>query len=476
MKNLQVSFNDLSGSRFNGHDLHLYLKNRGWDANQLVWEKLSDDQSTFEVGRNFKKRKLINIFFNSIQQDFLTYSTLYPFSYSLLFDEKFLETDVVHYHLIHNHFFNITHLPILTKLKPSVWTLHDPWALTGHCIHFFDCKRWKEGCGDCPNLDTEFSLRKDATAINWEIKRIAYQASNLDVIVASKWMYDIVRDSPLVNHFETHLIPFGIDQDVFKPMCKNQAKAFFKIPQGNKVIAFRAAAWKLKGLDYIKESLAGFENKEHITLLTSNQTGLIDDLAKSYHVVELGWIDDVEVLRNYYNAADVFLMPSEAESFGMSAVESMACGTPVIAFADTALADTIGAPVGGITVAKGSSAALGKSIQLLLSDDDRRRSLADGALKIARERYDLKRYLDNITGLYKHVIDKRAIDERSGYLLNQLQKTKYNETDTYTYHGSIVGSTLRTIITAKLKKYPLLFKPLRAVFRVFKGLKQILCG
>jgi len=192
MRSVQISYNDFEGNRFNGHDLHLYLAQRALEAYQLVWEKRSNDKSTFEIGRNFREKEQINSLINLMQSDLLSQNVLYPFSQSLLYDRVFLEADIVHYHLIHNHFFNITHLPILTQLKPFIWTLHDPWALTGHCVHFFDCQKWKEGCGDCPNLQSEFSLRKDTSAINWEIKRIAYQASKLDLIVSSKWMYDVV--------------------------------------------------------------------------------------------------------------------------------------------------------------------------------------------------------------------------------------------------------------------------------------------
>lgn len=475
MRSLQISDNDLAGRRFNGHDLHLNLLQRGFEADQLVWKKRSNDSHTFEIGRHYADRERINSLVSGWENDLLTHGTLYPFSHSLLFDSKFLEADIVHYHLIHNFFFNINHLPILTAIKPSVWTLHDPWAITGHCVHFFSCQRWKSGCGDCPNLETEFALRKDSTALSWEIKRLAYQASKIDLIVSSKWMYEIVRESPLTKHFEVHLIPFGIDREVFRPQTKPEAKQLLKIPRENKVIAFRASSWKLKGLRFLIEALERLDQSDKVTLLTSNEIGLINGLKKKFHTVELGWIDDVETLTSFYSAADIFVMPSEAESFGMSAIESMACGTPVIAFDDTVLVDTIGIPRGGIAVPKGSSEALCMAIQSVLFDHDMRNRLANGALEIVQEKYDLKRYFNNIVDLYQYVVDKRGQDDRSIYLLQQLKQISNKEleigSEQIVYKADLARLSIKEKISNKLRRYPILHQLIRTVYRRIRGKK-----
>ena len=487
MKNLQVSDNDLFGNRFNGHDLHLYLRDNGIESNQIVWQKRSKDPFTFEIARNIENRYSINSESNSIQKTFSTHASLYPFSYSLFFDSLFLETDIVHYHLIHNYFFNISHLPMLTKLKPTVWSLHDPWAVTGHCIHFFACDKWKYGCGDCPNMGSDFVLQNDATALNWEMKKQIYSMCKLDIVVVSKWMYEVAKASPLINHFDIHLIPLGINKEHFYPINKAEAKKFFKIPANNKVLAFRATTDKLKGLQSIKEALNGLD-LENVSILTNDHVGLLDEYKNRFQIIDMGWIHDFNEMRNFYSAADLFLMPSMAETFGLSAVESMACGTPVIGFSGTALADTIGAPVSGVIVPAGSHEALCSTIKALLQDDERRAKLSSSAIELIRDRHGITSYISSMTDLYHEVIKKRGEDKRAIYIVNQLAAIQ-TETEVSRDCGKAdeVKANIETVIPLtesmkidngrqsfkikvknKIKKYPLLAKVLRPIYKRLK--------
>ncbi|PJI51298.1 hypothetical protein CTI14_63230 [Methylobacterium radiotolerans] len=57
--------------------------------------------------------------------------------------------------------------------------------MTGHCIHPFSCQRWKTGCGQCPDLKTDFAIQRDTTALNFRLKRMAYRRSNFEILVAT---------------------------------------------------------------------------------------------------------------------------------------------------------------------------------------------------------------------------------------------------------------------------------------------------
>jgi glycosyltransferase involved in cell wall biosynthesis len=72
--------------------------------------------------------------------------------------------DIVHCHNLHGGYFDLRVLPWLSREVPVVLTLHDAWLLSDHCAHSFDCEKWKESCGSCPDLTIPPSIRRDATA------------------------------------------------------------------------------------------------------------------------------------------------------------------------------------------------------------------------------------------------------------------------------------------------------------------------
>ena len=142
MKTLQVGNVDTDGARFNGADLHQQLLKRGVKSQLCVRVKKSDDENTWKLANFFGSRFLI-FAIKQIERIISIQSILYPTSLQFLFDKRFHSADIVHYHLIHTGFFSLITLPKLSKMKPTVWTLHDPWAITGHCFHPFDCVKWK---------------------------------------------------------------------------------------------------------------------------------------------------------------------------------------------------------------------------------------------------------------------------------------------------------------------------------------------
>lgn len=453
MKNLQIGDNDLIGKRFNGHDLHIYLRQRGIDSSHIVWNKQSDDKHTFVLSGDDPNRNINNQMLAGLERVFGLHSVLLPYSYSLLNSKQFLEADVVHYHLIHNYFFNISLLPILTKLKPTVWTLHDPWALTGHCIHPFDCQRWKTGCGDCGDLNTPFAINKDTSALYWEIKRDLYRQMDVDIIVSSRWMQNMVEQSPLVSNFKVHRIPFGLDLDKYSPGNAAEAKCRLGIPQNNLVVCFRAQSNPFKGMESVKQCLRQLKTDAPVTLLAVAKDTSLEEFLPRFQIIDFEFVTDDSIMTDAYNASDVLLMPSAAESFGMMAMEAMAFGKPVIVYDGTPLSETIFAPEGGIAVPQGDVDALTCELESLLDNPERRLALGRRARKLAEQHYDVEKYVSKIDEVYKEVIARRTIGEREKYIISQLKKIAQ---DTPRWQYVLPDSSLKAKIKGKLRKVPLL--------------------
>jgi len=221
-------------------------------------------------------------------------------------------------------------------------------------------------------------------------------------------MKDRIEKSILLSHLPCHLIPFGIDLDLFRPRSKMACRKKLGICPSSKVIAFRGVGLKYdryKGMRWLIKALNLYEPKEPTTLLIFQDGKDFKALSPKYNVNTTGWIDG-EDLAVALSAADVFLMPSIQEAFGLMAVEAMACGIPVIVFEGTSLPGVIKCPLGGLAVPAMNSVALAGAIKRLLDDDDLRSRLGEQARQIAEREYAFPLYVQRHIRLYEEVIDR----------------------------------------------------------------------
>ena len=405
MKILQVNGYQSPGRRFNGLSLKPYLAELDIQSKQLVWEQ--DRQEQDVISLHGKAVHKINRFTRGVERVFSLQSQLYTNGMHIKRLPEFREADLIHYHIIHSGFLSMQSLPSLTTLKPTVWTLHDPWAMTGHCIHPFDCGRWKTGCGSCPDLDTDFKINFDTTALNFRLKRFAYRRSNFEVIVASQWMENMVGLSPLFDGVTVHRIPFGLDLQFFKARDQAQAKARLGIEADRLVLCFRSVLNDFKGLKYVIDALERLQVDVPICLLTLNDKGRIEQFKDRFQVVELGWINDDEVMRDVYDATDLFLMPSLADSFGLMAVEAMAFGKPTVCFEGTALPEVIFSSQAGVAVASRDSQALVNAIERLIRNPEERIQRGQRSRELAEKHYDIRMQAERTADVYRQVILNR---------------------------------------------------------------------
>ncbi len=405
MNILHINYTDLAGGRFTG----FYMKDeldQNYDVNMAVWSKFSDsDKVHLLPPNNISLHFILNKLMQLLSR--IGFDGLLGTSGWLLPNKDFFKkADIVHIHLIHGFSnFSILSLPFLGKKKPIVWTLHDPWALTGGCEHSFDCDKWKTGCSPlCPYPRCTSLFKRYTPYIHWRIKKWVYKRMKLTLVVSSEWMYEKVKISPLLNHLPCKLIPFGIDINKFKFKDNFNYKSHFNIPNFHKIIAFRNTGLKndkFKGLKWLKQALEIYEPTTPTTLLIiENDEGFLD-LKSKYNIINLGWIDG-EKLVNVLSAADIFLMPSIQESFGLMAVEAMSCETPVITFDGTALKSIVSNS--GIVVESKNSFALANAIKSLLENDNYRKVLSKASRDIIVDKFQYKFYVQNHIKLYNEIL------------------------------------------------------------------------
>lgn len=398
MKIVEVNDNDIYGKVFNGYDIAQHFNGTDFDVKQLVISKFSSSDFVYSLFSNQKGldlEHLSNIYSNEI----LSIHSLISFTSSFLNNNIFYKSaDLVHLHQIHNSHFSLINLRKMLLTKPAVISFHDPWFLTGRCVHPGLCDKWKNGCLKCDFLDTLFPFSIDNCSELWKIKQQFLKDIDADIIVPSEYMYNLVKQTPIFNNLHVHLLPFGIDTDKFKfKISKKDAKASLGIDSDDIVIFFREA--KEKGIDYIVSALKNINTDKCITLLTCSQKGLLNELKDKYNIIELGNLDEAAIL-NCYNASDIFLMPSLGESFGMMAVEAMASGLPVVVFDNTALPSVTNAPDVGVLVKNLDSDDLSKKISFLINNSDERNKRGSLGKNLVNERYKLDTYEKNLKKIY----------------------------------------------------------------------------
>lgn len=403
---VNINAADLVGRRFNGYDLVPYLAENGINSSlQVFWDKQSD-AAFVDWLFPYPQRMRITQWLYWAERRLSTHARFHPHSWFLPSSKSFRSADVIHYQIVHAGFLALGALPYLTRRKPSVWTWHDPWPMTGHCIYSLDCERWMTGCGQCPDLSLDFAMRRDRTAEEFERKRRIYPGIKADIVVASPWMLKRARRSPLGETFNFHMIPFGIDLENFRPRDQAAARDRLGVLPGRKVLLIRASISPFKGLADFRAALSGLQTTQPLCIISFQETGQFEHFIGEHQIIECGWSNDEDRLIDAYAACDMFIMPSRAEAFGLMAVEAMACARPVVSYEGTSLPSVTFAPEAGMTAPLGDTAALRQVIEHLLSNEEECIRRGERSRELAEQHYDIRRQAALLADLYRGVAER----------------------------------------------------------------------
>lgn len=425
MRVIEVNDNDIYGKIFNGYSIMEELnKDSNFEVKQLVHNKFSDNPDVVKLFPVYYYN-LYDYYVHKYEREILSSHSLLSVSTEFLKRSKYyLNSDLAHFHQVHNCRFSLPTFYELAKTKPTVISFHDPWFMTGRCVHPFECTKWKDGCKGCEHLDTLFELPHDTCADLWNIKS-GIKDTDIDIIVHSEFMYNMAKENPYTKDLRIHLIPFGIKFEKYDfDKTKEEAKQELGILPNDKVLFFRVQD-ELKGSSYVVEALKGLKNKSNITLLTCSKKGLINELKDYYNVVEVGSVDE-SVMLKCYNAADLFLMPSLGESFGMMAVEAMASQVPTLVFDNSALPSTTGAPEVGILIKNKDAKDLREKIEYYLTHDKERIERGIKSKEYVTKKYNYDTYFNNIKEVYNEAYEKQKykINKR---VTSEVQEIDYND-------------------------------------------------
>lgn len=250
--------------------------------------------------------------------------------------------DIVHLHNVHGYYLDVESL--FEYLKRSrrkvVWTLHDCWAMTGHCSHFtmVQCEQWKTQCMHCVQKK-EYPACYGVSKVqkNFQRKKKAFtNVPDMTIVTPSHWLADIVKQS-FLKDYSVNIIPNGVDLTVFRPDFQNPYRNI--VCDNKRVLLGVATAWTTpKGYHDFIRLRELLDSRYQIVLigLTNKQ---LDGLPKD--IVGIKATNSREELARYYSNAYAVLSLSREETMGLTVAEALACGTPAVVYNATALPEMI---------------------------------------------------------------------------------------------------------------------------------------
>jgi glycosyltransferase involved in cell wall biosynthesis len=350
-----------------------------------------------------------------ITRSFVRYRTFRPAGYDPFSDDRTQHgvtlvrqlppCDVVHLHWIARFVDYQAFFAAVPQHTPVVWTLHDMNPFTGGCHYDDGCGRYMHRCGLCPQLGS--SDAADLSQHIWQRKREIFAQiapGRLHIVATSHWMAATVQHSVLLGSCPVMVIPLGLDVDDFAPRSRGLARDVLGIPQDARVILFAAESLdnRRKGFVLLTKALAGLGDLPNLFLLSLGRGN--SAIAAPFPHLHLRHIDNDRLLSLVYSAADIFVCPSLQEAFGQTALEALACGTPVVGFAVGGIPDIVHHGVTGLLVPPQDVVALRTAIIDLLRDVAGRAAMAAHCRRIAVEEYSLEVQARRYIALYQQVM------------------------------------------------------------------------
>lgn len=397
---LHVSSSDVGGAAQVARDLCEHQLGEGCDAGMLVGKRRTDLDYVEEVEQKYPAlQTLLNEY-----QRWHGLLDLYSLAGLHLGEHELVErADIVHFHNIHSGGLSIFSLMDVARQKPVVWTLHDMQSLTGHCAYSLDCGRWKAGCGNCPYPEHYPPVKVDRTAQMWELKRKIYDRCDATVVCPSEWLKNKVEQS-ILSGSPTCCIPNGVDTEVFVPREKTQCRRELGLPLDRSIVLFIAHGGledERKGGSYVRAVSDTLANEGDGVLFVT-----IGDQREERegNRLLLPYVEGRSRLAAYYAAADLLLLPSRAEVAPLTVLESLACGTPVVAFGAGGIPDQVQHLGTGYMASPGDTEDLLAGVHHFLDDPELLAGASERAARKVRQEFSREAVGERYLSLYEDVL------------------------------------------------------------------------
>ncbi|MCF7908153.1 MAG: glycosyltransferase family 4 protein [Candidatus Omnitrophica bacterium] len=420
MKTLHLSTYDSGGAGKAAYRIHCGLKQAKVDSKMLVLRRSSQDCDVVELTESdslvtrFKNKIKKKLIFREIkgqqrkQKEELIFSNERSI-YRLKRQPVVREAEVINLHWVVKM---VDYKDFFLNLgpKPIVWTLHDHNPFTGGCHCLEGCNKYEIGCGYCPQLGSR--KNRDLSRKILERKKKVLEKANINIVAPSFWLAEQARQSQLFKDCPIKVIPHGVPINVFIKKDRFKSRNLLGLPQDKTIILFGADyKSKNKGFQYLVEALSILGQKINTSKLALVIFGAKQDIEDKLRrsdlaIYQLGYFYDEESLANVYSAADVVVIPSLEEAFGLLLLESMACGIPAVAFNIGGINEIMVPNETGLWAEVKNSQELAAKIAWLINHPQERQRLGHHARERVEKKYALKNQVAHYINLYQEIIGK----------------------------------------------------------------------
>jgi glycosyltransferase involved in cell wall biosynthesis len=414
MRVLHVSSSDISGGASRAaFRLFQGLKAAGLDVHMLVGDRKSQDQHVTEpasgprkaIARALGRIDHIPLYLYPNRQGNLWLKWISGRAASVIAE---MNPDIVHLHWFNSGFLRIESLTAFGV--PIVWTLHEMWPFTGGCIYSGDCNRFQASCGRCPILRSD--RERDLSRWVWRRKRRTYERLDLTFVSPSRWLSLCASESSLLKDRRIEVIPNSIDLNQYKPMGRQAARHHFRLPLDKDLILFgaeNATEDKRKGFQFLHgalNKLAARPFGDNIELVVFGAAGATNSRDLGFKVNYIGRLEDDASLALLYSAPDVFVAPSIQDNLPNTVMESLACGTPCVAFRIGGMPDMIDHGANGYLARPFDIDDLAQGMLFVLREglSD---SMGDNARKGAERNFGLEVQAERSFSLYEEILSSK---------------------------------------------------------------------
>jgi len=319
----------------------------------------------------------------------------------------FAQKKGIQYDLIHSHYW---------MSGIAARDLHETWQIP--VVHMFHTLGlMKQRIARAPHeAEGDYRIQGEREVIRLADRLVAATPADMAQL---QWLYE-------VDKRKITIIPPGVDISHFYPIPPDEAKDFIGIPTNNRMMLFVGRIEPLKGIDTLIQAISLIRKKgildQHCCLCVSiiggepnaDSTTMSAEMSRLQQLCDQQGLGDLvtflgrrgqDTLPYFYSAADVVVMPSHYESFGMVALEAMACGTPVIATQVGGLAFLVQDGITGFHIPVDCPKALGERLVTLLENHELHARMSRQAIEIAQN-YAWEKIALNMQTLYWDVLDQ----------------------------------------------------------------------